>query len=145
MMTNLIAERVRMARDGSNPYVICKLPSGWLVIGDVQPLPGYCLLLADPVVASLNDLDDSARAAYASDMARVGDALLACTDAFRINYETWGNAEPALHTHIMPRYLSEREDTRRKPACMSYNWSTSRAFDIAVDEPLMVKLCDFLS
>jgi hypothetical protein len=24
--------------------------SGWLVIGDVQPLPGYCLLLADPVV-----------------------------------------------------------------------------------------------
>lgn len=45
-----------MARAGTNPYVICRMRSGWLVIGDVQPLPGYCLLLADPVVPSLNDL-----------------------------------------------------------------------------------------
>jgi hypothetical protein len=97
-MANLIAERVRLAHISANPYVICKMPSGWLVIGDVQPLPGYCLLLADPVVESLNSLDEPGRAIYARDVARVGDALLTVTDAFRINYETWGNTEPALHT-----------------------------------------------
>jgi len=48
-----------MARVGTNPYVISKLPSGWLVIGDVQPLPGYCVFLADPVVPSINDLSEA--------------------------------------------------------------------------------------
>jgi len=38
------------------------MEAGWLVVGDVQPRPGYCLLLADPVVISLNDLpEDDAR------------------------------------------------------------------------------------
>ena len=68
----LIHERVAQARAGTNPYVICKLPSGWLVIGDVQPLPGYCLLLADPVVESLNALDEAGRVRYSLDVARIG-------------------------------------------------------------------------
>lgn len=60
-MTNLIAERVALARQRANPWVICQMPSGWLVIGDVQPLWGYCVFLADPVVASINDLSEADR------------------------------------------------------------------------------------
>ncbi|MGA0600110.1 HIT family protein [Caulobacter sp. KR2-114] len=110
---NLIHRRVEMARRGENPYVIRRMPSGWLVIGDVQPLPGYCLLLADPVVGSINALDEAGRIAYSLDVARIGDALLAVTGAERINYETWGNLEPALHTHITPRYADEPPLKRR--------------------------------
>lgn len=105
-----------------------------------QPLPGYCLLLADPVVESLNSLDESGRAIYCRDMARIGDALLEATDAVRINYETWGNSEPALHTHIVPRYLSEPEDRRRRPACMGYDWPTARRFDPNLDAPLIARM-----
>jgi len=132
-MTNLIQQRVELARAGQNPFVICQLPSGWLVIGDVQPLDGYCLLLADPVVESLNALDENRRALYLRDMGRIGDALLVVTDAFRINYETWGNSEPALHTHIVPRYLTEPQDKRRRPACMGYDWAAARPFDPIAD------------
>jgi diadenosine tetraphosphate (Ap4A) HIT family hydrolase len=60
---------------------------------------------------------------------RIGDALLAATSAYRINYETWGNAEPALHTHIVPRYLAEPDDKRRRPAMVSYSWAAARKFD----------------
>jgi diadenosine tetraphosphate (Ap4A) HIT family hydrolase len=120
---NLIEERVAMARAGKNPYVICRMRSGWLVIGDVQPLPGYSLLLADPVVPSLNDLSPEARNAFLADMTLAGDALLSATGCARVNYEIWGNAEPALHAHIMPRYLTEPEDKRHRPACMGYSWS----------------------
>jgi len=38
-LANLIEQRVEMARNGQNPFVICKMESGWLVVGDVQPLP----------------------------------------------------------------------------------------------------------
>lgn len=129
-----------MARKGDNPFVIGKMKSGWLVIGDVQPLPGYCLLLADPVVASINELPEAARAQYLLDTARIGDALLQVTGAYRINYETWGNGEQALHTHITPRYLDEPEEKRRSQAWRGYNWATARKFDPASDAELIGKM-----
>ena len=56
-VTTLIHERVEAARAGTNPTVICRMPSGWAVLGDAQFLRGYSLLLADPVVADLNALN----------------------------------------------------------------------------------------
>jgi len=132
-LANLITERVELARRGQNPYVICRMKSGWLVIGDVQPLPGYCVFLADPVVESLNALDEAGRSRYSLDVIRAGDAVLTVTDAYRINYETLGNSEPALHTHIIPRYQAESEEKRRRVAWGVYDWATSRRFDPAED------------
>jgi diadenosine tetraphosphate (Ap4A) HIT family hydrolase len=109
------------------------MASGWLVIGDVQPLPGYCVLLADPVVESINALDATGRQRYSLDAIQAGDALLAVTDAYRINYETLGNSEPALHTHIIPRYLTEPDEKRRGVAWMAYDWRTARRYDPAQD------------
>ena len=120
----LIMERVTLARNGANDKVICRMPSGWAVMGDVQFLPGYCLLLPDPVVASLNDLDAEARAVYLLDMARIGDAVLQATGAVRMNYEILGNSEPELHCHIFPRYASEPDDKRRMPAWF-YDWKNA--------------------
>ena len=139
-MGDLVAERVELARHGRNPFVICRMPSGWLVMGDNQPLPGYCILLSDPVVESLNALDEVGRTNYSLDAIRAGDALLEVTGAHRINYETWGNAEPSLHTHIMPRYRSEPEDKRRLPVCMAYDWSRARRFNSEVDGPFIQKM-----
>jgi diadenosine tetraphosphate (Ap4A) HIT family hydrolase len=124
----LIADRVELARRGANDAVICRLPSGWAVMGDVQFLPGYCLLLPDPVVASLNDLDDARRAEYLRDMAQLGDAILHVTSADRINYEILGNSEPELHTHLFPRYATEAPELRRMPAWF-YDWSAAPRYD----------------
>ncbi|WP_339499860.1 HIT family protein [Pseudomonas canadensis] len=120
----LIKERVTLARNGANEKVICRMASGWAVMGDVQFLPGYCLLLPDPVVASLNDLDTEARTAYLLDMARLGDAVLQATGALRMNYEILGNSEPELHCHLFPRYASEPDDKRTMPAWF-YDWKNA--------------------
>lgn len=138
-MSTLIHRRVESARRGENPAVICKMPSGWAVIGDVQMLPGYCLLLPDPVPASLNDMEPAASALFLRDMTIIGDALLEVTDAFRINYEILGNSEPALHAHILPRYNSEPEALRCRPAWF-YDWKTARPFDPQTDGPLVEAL-----
>jgi len=123
----LIADSVAAARAGTNPSVIARLPSGWAVIGDVQFLPGYCLLLAGPVVPSLNDLSRQARAQFLDDMVRIGDAILKSTDSFRINYEILGNSEPELHAHVIPRYASEPEERRLMPAWF-YDWENAVRF-----------------
>ncbi|WP_369991483.1 HIT family protein [Pseudomonas xanthosomatis] len=139
----LISERVELARAGANDKVICRMPSGWAVMGDVQFLQGYCLLLPDPVVPSLNDLGIEARAAYLHDMARLGDALLQATGALRINYEILGNSEPELHCHLFPRYASEPDEKRRMPAWF-YDWKAAPPFDESLHGELRQKLATLL-
>ena len=145
MANNLIEERVELARRGRNPFVICRMTSGWLVIGDVQPLPGYCVLLADPVVESVNALDLAGRTQYSLDVIAAGDAVLAATDAYRINYETLSNSEPALHTHIIPRYRSEPDEKRGRVAWIVYDWTTARRFDPVQDGPFVERMRAYLS
>src|ERR1700691_2148546 len=97
---------VQRARAG-DPRVLASLPSGWALFGERQFVGGYVLLLPDPGVADLNSLAPRERAQFLFDMSLVGDALLAVTGALRINYAIFGNIEPALHAHIMPRYADE--------------------------------------
>lgn len=141
---SLISQRVALARNGANDKVICRMPSGWAVMGDVQFLPGYCLLLPDPVVASLNDLDAEARATYLLDMARLGDAVLAATGALRMNYEILGNSEPELHCHLFPRYATEPDDKRKKPVWF-YDWKTATPYAEAQHGELRTKIAQLLT
>jgi diadenosine tetraphosphate (Ap4A) HIT family hydrolase len=143
-MPTLIHQRVREARKGENPTVICQVPSGWVVIGDQQFIPGYCLLLADPVAPDLNALTGAQRAQYLEDMGTIGDALLEVSDAYRINYEILGNSEPALHAHIFPRYMSEPEKPRSVPVWVGYSREAynSRPLDLERDKELIEKIRD---
>jgi diadenosine tetraphosphate (Ap4A) HIT family hydrolase len=114
-LTTYIHKCVELARNGQNPKVIARMASGWAVLGGDQFFRGYSLLLPDPVVPTLNDLPQEQRARFLLDMAALGDAILAVTDALRINYEMLGNLEVALHAHCFPRYASEDPEFRVKP------------------------------
>ena len=140
-MTTTIHQRVAAARAGTNPTVICRVPSGWVVLCDMQYLPGYAILLSDPVVESLNALTRAQRAEYLCDMALVGDALLEVTGAYRINYAIFGNTDPALHAHIMPRFLTEPDEYRKGPP-WSYPKEVvgARMFDYERDQELIQRL-----
>lgn len=136
-----IPERIENAQAGTNPTVICRVPSGWVVLCDMQYLRGYCILLADPIVASLNDLSQELRAQYMLDMALVGDALLEITDAYRINYAIMGNSDPYLHAHIVPRYASEpKEFLHNLPWAYPKSVMDGTPFDYERDEELINQL-----
>ena len=141
----VIHERVEQARQGHNPNVICRVRSGWVVLGDYQFFSGYSLVLPDPVVGSLNDLSLTERAQFLTDMAAVGDGVLAITGAWRINYEILGNAEPALHAHVFPRFTHEPEVHRKAPIWL-YDVAVRQGvpFDEKRDQPLMAAIRQYL-
>lgn len=138
-----VSKQVEAARAGLEPALICQVPSGWVVLCGMQYLPGYCILLPDPVVPSLNDLTQQQRASYLCDMSVVGDALLEVTGAYRINYAIMGNSDQVLHSHIVPRYLTEPDQFR-----MNTPWSYPQGvmdttlFDSDRDTDLMLKIKD---
>ena len=142
-VTTAIHRQVADAAAGVLPRAIARLDSGWAVLGDPQILPGYALLLPDPVVPHLNALTGPNRARFLDDMARLGDAILAVTGAERINYEILGNVEPALHAHVIPRYATEPAERRRTPVWL-HDWSAAPPFDAGRDAELRLAVAQAL-
>ncbi|MHB9856901.1 diadenosine tetraphosphate hydrolase [Streptomyces sp. YIM S03343] len=109
-------DRIGSALRGGNPTVLRRLEAGFAVIGDVQFLPGYSVLLVDdPSVQRLSELPKSKRLAFLSDMDKLGEAVeRACKrldPAFRrVNLEILGNTDPFLHAHVWPRFGWEPAD-----------------------------------
>lgn len=135
-LTTAIHRRVAGLRAGTDPTCIARLGSGWAVFGEQQFLRGYALLLPDPVVGTLNELRGPLRSAFLDDMARLGDAVLAATGALRINYAMFGNVEPALHAHVVPRYLDE-DPALATAHPWQYDWNAAPHFDVVREAALL--------
>jgi diadenosine tetraphosphate (Ap4A) HIT family hydrolase len=127
-------DRIGAALRGENPTVLRRLASGFAVIGDVQFLPGYCVLLAGrPGVERLSDLPRAERLSFLADMDRLGEAVeRACRrldPAFlRVNLEILGNTDPFLHAHVWPRYAWEPAELVGRPVWLypRDRWSDER-------------------
>lgn len=124
---------------GENNRCIGKLKSGWVVMGESQFLPGYCLLLPDPVVPHLNEMTANHQADFLAEMAAVGNAVLKSTGAVRINYAMFGNQEPALHAHIIPRYETEKEGLKTATP-WSYDWANAEQFSTESHGELLLQI-----
>ncbi len=134
-----IHRQVEQLRLGTDPTLVSRVGSGWVVLGGTQVVRGYCLLLPDPVVPSLNDLSRGARRTFLEEMGFLGDAILEVTGATRINYEMLGNLEPALHAHVIPRWNNEPEAVRTRPIWF-HDWESAPRFDPTRDAALAVAI-----
>ena len=119
-MASDLNDRIDAAHRGENPFVMARMRSGFAVIGDTQHLPGYSLLLIDdPSIDHLTDLDWVRRKDFLVDLSLLGEAVeRACrpNGLLRINYEVLGNAWHVLHGHVHPRYDWEPADKITGPA-----------------------------
>ena len=115
------ADRIGTALKGTNPSVLRRLRAGFAVIGDVQFLPGYSVLLVDdPDVQRLSELSQARRRAFLADMDQLGEAVervcRALDPAFRrVNLEILGNTDGFLHAHVWPRFEWEPADLVGRP------------------------------
>jgi diadenosine tetraphosphate (Ap4A) HIT family hydrolase len=125
-----IPGRLEAAHQGLNPTVIARVPSGWAVLGDGQRLPGYSLILSDPLVPSLNDLSLEAQMVFLRDMALLGRAIEDVTDCARVNYGIYGNTDPYLHAHVFARYAWEEPERARHPVWRHYSLEELYADDV---------------
>ena len=134
MIDNWRTDRVGAALRGENPTVLRRLESGFAVIGDVQFLPGYSVLLVDePGVQRLSELPRAKRLAFLADMDRLGEAVeRACRKLDpgfrRVNLEILGNTDPILHAHVWPRFAWEPAELVGRPVWLypSDRWSDER-------------------
>ncbi|MFL6060479.1 MAG: HIT family protein [Marmoricola sp.] len=137
-------DRIGSALRGENPTVLAHLEGGFAVIGDVQWLPGYCVLLADdPAATRLSELAPQRRTAFLESMAALGEAVeRACAELdpgfLRVNLEILGNTDPFLHAHVWPRYSWEPAELVGKPVWLypAERWSNP-AYRLGADHDVL--------
>lgn len=142
------AERIEALRSGEDQKLIMRLRSGFLTLSPNQFLPGYCLLLADPIVGQLNNLEWDQRRIFLEDLALVSEAVQAVTRAKRTNLAIYGNVDPFLHAHVWPRFEDEPTSRATLPPLMfpeSFRLDREHEFSMEKHGELMGQLRDYLA
>jgi diadenosine tetraphosphate (Ap4A) HIT family hydrolase len=99
----LICERITMIKNGTNPYFVRELETGYVVIGDSQHFRGYTLFLAKVHVTELHYFEKSFKLKYLEEMSLVEEAVAKVFNAEKMNLEMLGNGDTHVHWHLFPR------------------------------------------
>lgn len=106
----LICERIGMIKEGTNPYFVKELETGYVVIGDNQHFKGYSLFLCKEHKTELFQLDYLIKMKFLEEMSIVAEAVSKAFDNEKINYELLGNGDTHLHWHLFPRVSGDIEN-----------------------------------
>ena len=99
----LICERIGQIERGENPYFVCALSTGYVVLGDHQRFEGYTLFLCKRHVTELYQLPWGFRTRFLQEMSLVAEAVAAVYHPEKMNYKLLGNGDTHLHWHLFPR------------------------------------------
>ena len=135
--------RIEACKNGTNPTYITELKSGYVVIGDTQFLPGYCVLLYKKKISCINELTIEERRQFLTDMTIVGDAIQKVYNPHRVNYEILGNTDEYVHAHIFPRYSWEGENAKlsvRRYPMEKYRDENSQFLNMDNQEEIKLRL-----
>jgi diadenosine tetraphosphate (Ap4A) HIT family hydrolase len=69
--------------------------------------PGRCVVMLHQHATELFDVSPAVRHAFADDVSAAARAIKLAVNAFKMNYEILGNADPHVHCHLIPRQLDE--------------------------------------
>ena len=99
----LICDRIKMIKNGTNPYFVKELETGYVVIGDHQHFKGYTLFLYKDHKTELFHLEPTQKMKFLEEMSIVAEAVSKAFNAEKMNYELLGNGDTHLHWHLFPR------------------------------------------
>ncbi len=100
----MVCERIELIKEGKNPYFVCELETGYVVLGDIQRFRGYTLFLCKEHAEELHFLEWEYRKRFLEEMSVVAEAVYHAFKPEKLNYELLGTGNGVhMHWHIFPR------------------------------------------
>ena len=81
----LICDRLNLIKRNENPYHVCELKTGHVVIGDFQYFKGYTLFLCKQHIPELHLLDSDYKIQFLTEMSIVAEAVYTCFKPDKLN------------------------------------------------------------
>ena len=102
-MSCLICDRISMIKSGTNPYFVCELETGYVVLGDHQHFHGYSLFLLKEHYTELHFIPQPMRQKHMEELALVYEAVYNAFKPEKMNCELLGMGDAHVHWHLFPR------------------------------------------
>lgn len=102
-----ICDRISKIKEGTNPYFVRELNTGYIVLGDYQFYRGHTIFLCKEHVVELHELSDDFKQEFLKEMSLVAEAVWQAFKPAKLNYEMLGNFVKHAHWHIIPRYADD--------------------------------------
>ena len=107
----LVCDRIEMIKNGTNPYFVKELETGYVVIGDNQHFEGYALFLyKNHNYTELFQMSMEERTKFMQEMTLVAEAVSKAFCPEKMNYELLGMGDAHLHWHLYPRRTGDIGD-----------------------------------
>jgi diadenosine tetraphosphate (Ap4A) HIT family hydrolase len=92
---------------GKRAGVIAELSETWLLLGENQGCPGWCVAVLKEHCEHMAELPVERQLRVFEDVARAAAAVRAVFGPVRVNYECLGNVVPHVHWHVIPRHAGD--------------------------------------
>ena len=103
-----VCDRIKLIKQGKNPYFVKELETGYVVLGDIQRFQGYTLFLCKEHATELHFLEKNFREKYLQEMSIVAEAVYNAFQPDKLNYELLGVGKAQhMHWHIFPRVAGD--------------------------------------
>jgi diadenosine tetraphosphate (Ap4A) HIT family hydrolase len=109
MSTCAICDRIRQITTKGNPALVYEFPKSYLLLGDHQYFPGYCVLIYKEHVRELHELPAGDAQELNAELMQATKAIAKSFQPWKINHACLGNRDQHIHWHIIPRYETEAD------------------------------------
>ncbi len=102
-----LCERVKLTAAGKYPYLIHEFPHSYLMLGEHQFFPGYCVLVAKSHHKEMSDMPEKMSEEMFREMMVTSKVLQKEFQPAKLNTCSLGNVVPHVHWHFFPRYADD--------------------------------------
>ncbi len=107
---------------GMLPTFIHEFENSILVLGDHQYFKGYSILVSKIHAREIHNLPQEIHLDFFSELMTATQAIEKAFQPWKMNHASFGNQDPHVHIHIIPRYESD-PDRHQQP------WYNSNQFE----------------
>lgn len=102
-----ICDRLAKLKSSGDAALVYEFANSYLLLGNHQYFPGYCILLYKEHVRELHELSTTQQDALNRELMLATSAIAKSCKPWKINHACLGNRDQHIHWHIIPRYESE--------------------------------------
>jgi diadenosine tetraphosphate (Ap4A) HIT family hydrolase len=128
-MTCSLCQRVQLAQAGQYPYLIHEFEHSYLMLGEHQFYPGYCVVVLKDHHKEMTDIPQPMQVEFFQELMLSSKAIERVMGPKKMNMCSLGNVVPHVHWHFFPRFESD-------PQFFDPPWLRMKEFDQAQVTPL---------
>lgn len=104
-----LCDRVKNASEGTYPFLIHEFEHSYLMLGEHQFYPGYCVLVLKEHYREMTDLPKDLQENFFQEMMTSSAAIQRAFSPKKMNMCSLGNVVEHIHWHFFPRYADDKD------------------------------------